>query len=417
MAEIKKVPAIRFKGFSEGWALEKLGDIAESFDYGLNAAAIEFDGINKYIRITDIDDKTREFNSNQLTSPDTNLDQADNYKLKKGDLLFARTGASVGKTYRYKDSDGLVYFAGFLIRARIKPLFDIEFIFQSTLTDSYNSFIRLTSQRSGQPGVNAQEYSEFKVAAPSFKEQTQIGSYFQHLDKLISLHQAKVNKLTHLKKAMLEKMFPKKGADMPEIRFKGFAGAWEESKLGDLMNVTSVKRIHQSDWTSSGVRFLRARDIVASFKNEEVNEYLYITKEKYDEYSAMSGKVKPGDLLVTGVGTIGIPFLIIDETPIYFKDGNIIWFQNDTKLDGYFFYYLFTGDAIQSYIKDSAGTGTVGTFTIDSGKKTPIKIPKENEQRKIGTYFKNLDSLINLHQTELEKLSHLKKACLEKMFV
>ena len=156
MAEIKKVPAIRFKGFSEGWALEKLGDIAESFDYGLNAAAIEFDGINKYIRITDIDDKTREFNSNQLTSPDTNLDQADNYKLKKGDLLFARTGASVGKTYRYKDSDGLVYFAGFLIRARIKPLFDIEFIFQSTLTDSYNSFIRLTSQRSGQPGVNAQ---------------------------------------------------------------------------------------------------------------------------------------------------------------------------------------------------------------------------------------------------------------------
>ena len=165
------------------------------------------------------------------------------------------------------------------------------------------------------------------------------------------------------------------------------------------MNVTSVKRIHQSDWTSSGVRFLRARDIVAAFKNEEPSDYLYISEEKYNEYSSLSGKVKISDLLVTGVGTIGVPMLINSEKPLYFKDGNIIWFQNGNEIDGDFFYYSFTGNSIQNFIQESAGTGTVGTYTIDSGKKTPIVLPQDiAEQQQIGTYFQSLDNLITLHQ-------------------
>ena len=114
----------------------------------------------------------------------------------------------------------------------------------------------------------------------------------------------------------------------PIIRLCGFTGSWEQCKLGDMMNVTSVKRIHQSDWTDSGIRLLRARDIVAAAKGEEPSDRLYISKEKYEEYSALSRKVAIDDLLVTGVGTIGIPFLISNSEPLYFKDGNIIWFQN-----------------------------------------------------------------------------------------
>lgn len=169
--------------------------------------------------------------------------------------------------------------------------------------------------------------------------------------------------------------------------------------MGDLMEITSVKRIHQSDWTDSGVRFLRARDIVAVSKNEEVSEPLYISQEKYDEYSALSGKVKIGDLLVTGVGTIGVPMLISSEEPLYFKDGNIIWFKNEDRIDGRFFYHSFNGSYIQNYIKESAGIGTVGTYTIDSGKKTPIFLPTQKyEQQKIGAFFSHLDTLITLHQ-------------------
>lgn len=204
---------------------------------------------------------------------------------------------------------------------------------------------------------------------------------------------------------------------VPRIRFKGFEEDWEQRKLGGLIDVGSVKRVHQSDWRDSGVRFLRARDVVSEYKHERPDDYLYIDKEMYDLYSAQSGKVQKGDLLVTGVGTIGVPMLIKSEQPVYFKDGNIIWFKNKNAIDGKFFYYSFIGETIQGFIKESAGTGTVGTYTIDSGKKTPITLPTDkNEQEAIGAFFSDFDCLITLHQRKLEKLKILKKAMLEKMF-
>ena len=160
----------------------------------------------------------------------------------------------------------------------------------------------------------------------------------------------------------------------PRCFLGSFDFSWEQRKLGDMMNVTSVKRIHQSDWTDSGVRFLRARDIVAAAKNEEPDDYLYISKEKYEEYSTLSGKVGVSDLLVTGVGTIGVPYLVRNLEPLYFKDGNIIWFQNSDKIDGKFLFYSFSAEQIQGFINESAGIGTVGTYTIESGKKTPISL-------------------------------------------
>ena len=203
----EKIPEIRFDGFTDDWEQRKLGEVAASFEYGLNAAAKEYDDENKYIRITDIDDNTHEFLTDSLTSPDIDLTGADNYKLTEGDILFARTGASVGKSYIYRNSDGLVYYAGFLIRARIKEEYDAEFVFQNTLTDRYNKYIAVTSQRSGQPGVNAQEYAEFEIKVPKKEEQTKIGAYFKQLDHLITLHQRKCDEMKKIKKFMLQNMF------------------------------------------------------------------------------------------------------------------------------------------------------------------------------------------------------------------
>ena len=171
------------------WEQRKLGEVARSFEYGLNAAAKEYDGLNKYLRITDIDDVSRKFDTDNLTSPDTDLVTAENYRLVDGDILFARTGASVGKSYIYRASDGLVYFAGFLIRAKIKPEYDAEFVFQNTLSESYQTYILITSQRSGQPGVNAQEYSDYTFYLPTYDEQQKIGAFLCNLDNLITLHQ------------------------------------------------------------------------------------------------------------------------------------------------------------------------------------------------------------------------------------
>ena len=204
--EGEKVPEIRFEGFTDDWEQHKLGELSSSFEYGLNAAAKEYDGENKYIRITDIDDDSREFKQEDITSPDTDLSSAENYKLSEGDILFARTGASVGKSYIYKASDGLVYYAGFLIRARIKPEYNSEFVFQNTLTGDYEKFIKVTSMRSGQPGVNAQEYSQYQIMMPSKPEQDKISDCLRNLDNLITLHQRKYEKLLDVKKALLRKL-------------------------------------------------------------------------------------------------------------------------------------------------------------------------------------------------------------------
>ena len=237
------------------------------------------------------------------------------------------------------------------------------------------------------PSYNAGDVESMEIYLPSLLEQEQIGAYFKHLDNLITLHQ---------RQPFLH--------SSPEISLTVqlihpfYTSSWEQRKLGEMMNVTSVKRIHQSDWTDSGVRFLRARDIVAAAKNEEPDDYLYISKEKYEEYSALSGKVGVSDLLVTGVGTIGVPYLVRNLEPLYFKDGNIIWFQNSGKIDGKFLFYSFSAEQIQGFINESAGIGTVGTYTIESGKKTPISLPNQIEQARVGEFFQQLDNLITLHQ-------------------
>ena len=236
--------------------------------------------------------------------------------------------------------------------------------------------------------IHNTDIQEVTIAYPSRTEQDQIVSVFRQLDHLITLHQRKCVFLFGFFQALISMIFT------------ASTFSWEQRKLGDMMNVTSVKRIHQSDWTDSGVRFLRARDIVAAAKNEEPDDYLYISKEKYEEYSALSGKVGVSDLLVTGVGTIGVPYLVRNLEPLYFKDGNIIWFQNSDKIDGKFLFYSFSAEQIQGFINESAGIGTVGTYTIESGKKTPISIPNQIEQAKVGEFFQQLDNLITLHQRE-----------------
>ena len=198
------VPELRFPGFTDPWEQHKLGDIASSFEYGLNAAAKEYDGVNKYLRITDIDDSSHAFRDDDLTSPDIDLSSAENYRLQEGEILFARTGASVGKTYIYKEFDGLVYFAGFLIRAKIKPEYDAEFVFQNTLCTAYEKYIQITSQRSGQPGVNAQEYAEYSFSLPCYTEQKKIGNLLRQIDDLITLHQRELDAEQKKKKALMQ---------------------------------------------------------------------------------------------------------------------------------------------------------------------------------------------------------------------
>lgn len=416
MSDDKK-PAIRFKDYSDDWEQRKFSEMVIIERGGSPRPIDKFitndeNGLN-WVKIGDAPEQ-----GNYITKTAEKIKSEGLSKTREvhpGDLILSNS-MSFGRPY-IMAINGCIH-DGWLAIRNTEKRFDLKFLCTLLGTDSMLDQYKAMAAGSTVNNLNKELVGSTTVSFPKIDEQVKIGEYFANLDNLIALHQRKYDKLQNLKKAMLEKMFPKNGSNVPEIRFKGFTDAWEQRKLGNMMDVTSVKRIHQSDWTDSGVRFLRARDIVAESKNEEVSEPIFISQEKYDEYSAVSGKVEKGDLLVTGVGTIGVPMLINSEEPLYFKDGNIIWFKNKNAIDGRFFYHSFKGLNIQKFIKESAGTGTVGTYTIENGKKTPINLPlQKEEQEKIGEYFSNLDNLIALHQRELEKLKNIKKAMLEKMFV
>ena len=370
------------------WEQRKLGELASSFEYGLNAAAKEYDGENKYIRITDIDDNTHEFLTDNLTSPDIELTGADNYKLTEGDILFARTGASVGKSYIYKNSDGLVYYAGFLIRARIKEEYDTEFVFQNTLTDRYNKYIAVTSQRSGQPGVNAQEYAEFEIKVPKKEEQTKIGTYFRNIDNLITLHQRKCDEAKKLKKCMLQKMFPKDGEKVPEIRFTGFTGDWKQRKLGEIIEVCS------------------GRD----YKHlEKGNVPVYGT----GGYMLSVSKALSADKDAVGIGrkgTIDKPYIL--KAPFWTVD-TLFYCVSKEDCDLNFIFDIFQNINWKA-LDESTGVPSLSKAVIN---KVKVLIPSVVEQIKIGKYFSLLDNRITFHQQKCDELKNIKKFMLQNMFV
>lgn len=399
----KKAPTIRFRDFTDDWEQRKLGELVQiTMGQSPNGTTYS-EKPSKYILIQGNADLKNGWVVPRIwTTQKTKFANA-------GDLIMSvrAPAGAMGKTaYDVVIGRGVAAIKG------------NEFIFQALSKMNANGYWKKIAAGSTFESINSDAVRNAEIVIPHNKEQEKIGQCFLNLDNLITLHQRKLDQLKTLKKYFLQNMFPAKGEKVPRIRFKGFTGDWEQRKLGELMEVGSVKRVHQSDWRDSGVRFLRARDVVAEYKNEQPDDYLYIDERMYNAYSALSGKVQKGDLLVTGVGTIGIPMLIKSDKPVYFKDGNIIWFKNKNAINGDFFYYAFISSQIQNFIKEAAGTGTVGTYTIASGKKTPIALPvNRKEQEQIGAYIGGLDNLITLHQRKLDQLQTMKKFMLQNMFI
>ena len=187
------------------WRVLCLQDVAEGFDYGMNSAATTFDGVHKYIRITDIDDDSRQYLSYDVVSPSNTPEEK--YKVNTNDILFARTGASVGKSYLYVPEDGELYFAGFLIRISVKSEYDNYFVYLNTLTSKYEKWIKLESMRSGQPGVNAEQYRNFSFRCPDYQTQVKIAKIIRAFDLKISKESNVLVQLSSLKNGFLQQLF------------------------------------------------------------------------------------------------------------------------------------------------------------------------------------------------------------------
>ena len=244
------------------------------------------------------------------------------------------------------------------------------------------------------------------------EEQAKIAEYFENFDRLITFHQQKITLLTKLKKAMLEKMFPKKGTVIPEFRFNGFANAWEQCKLGELAEIvgggtpsTSVESYWDGD--------------IDWYAPAEIGEQIYlkssqrkITEEGLNKSSA---KVLPvGTVLFTSRAGIGKTAILLKEGCTNQGFQSIV--PNKNKLDSYF---IFTRSEELKRYGETVGAGS--TFVEVSGKQMAnmeLMMPTTmDEQQKIGEYFSNLDNLITLHQRKIDKIKNLKKAMLDQMFI
>ena len=187
------------------WKEVCLSDVAEGFEYGLNAAATAYDGKHKYIRITDIDDDTHTYINQDPVSPSGAFEER--YRVRENDILFARTGASVGKSYLYRKNDGDLFFAGFLIRIHVKEGVDGEYVFLNTLTEEYDKWVLLESARSGQPGINAEQYRKYRFKLPSLNTQRRIATIARNIDVQIQKEALHLRLLQKQKVGLLQQLF------------------------------------------------------------------------------------------------------------------------------------------------------------------------------------------------------------------
>lgn len=380
-------PKIRFKRFEGEWKEKALGDVVDEFKYGINAAAVSYDGENKYLRITDIDEGSRAFIKDELASPDADLSSCNEYIMQDGDIVIARTGASVGKSYIYRPIDGKVYFAGFLIRARVNKNVDREFVFQNTLTDGFKKYIRFVSQRSGQPGVNAEELKSYLMNLPaSLPEQRALASYFTSLDAQIAASTSRLSSLKQIKAASLLNMFPQKGEMVPRVRFKGFEGEWKDSMLSDF----SYSICSGRDTAHKGIYPLYGSTGIIGTTN----------KPSYN--GAM--------LLVARVGANAGKLQIINEE-CGVSDNTLIIKPNGNISVSWLYYYLVHCNL--NHLVYGSGQPLITGYML---KRIPILLGSKKECDEIASYFTTLDAQITLHRERLEKLKQIKAACLEKMF-
>ena len=398
----KLVPEVRFKGFTDDWEQRKLGEALTGFEYGLNTPATDYDGINKYLRITDIDDVSHKFDISHLTSPKL---KDDNYLLANGDILFARTGASVGKSYRYSNIDGKVYYAGFLIKAHIKDHFSTNFIFDTTLLPRYHYFVQVTSMRSGQPGINAKEYQKYIIYTPSENEQNKISDLILTIQKLIDLQQRKLEQLKQLKKALLQQLFVEKNSKHPILRFKNFNGDWEERKLSDIANYRNGKAHEQyidmnGIYTVVNSKFISTNGKVKKFSNEPI-ELL-----KKGEIAFVLSDVPNGKALAKAY--------LIDSDNKYSLNQRIAGISPSSDINSYFLYVLMNRNRYFLKFDDGVGQTNLSKKDIEEFKEN---YPLFDEQQKIANLFSQIQALISLQQNKHTQLIALKKYLLQKLFI
>ena len=354
-------------------------------------------------------------------------DGLENYLLEADDILIQMDGALIGKSYAKIAEEQLpALLVQRVTRARTRSKDACtDFMYQAIQRD-FLRYIGMNKTETAVPHLSLNDIYNFKIMVPCLEEQQQIGAYFSNIDNLITLHQRKYDKLTKVKKSMLEKMFPKNGANVPEIRFKGFTDAWEQRKFSDVFTGLQNNTLSRSElnYESGTVKNVHYGDVLIKF-----GDYIDASKEELpfinDDSKVEKFKgsfLHNGDIVIADTAedeTVGKCTEIQGVDDIKLISGlHTIPCRPKEEYGAKFLGYYMNSSAYHAQLIPLMQGIKVTSISKSALQDTNMIIPKSvDEQTIIGEYFSNLDHLITLHQRKLEKLKILKKACLEKMFV
>lgn len=405
------IPALRFPEFqdTEGWKEYILGDfLLEQPRYGINAPAVPFlEELPTYIRITDISE-----NGCFLPNPKVSVNHGaiNDFYLNIGDLVFARTGASVGKCYKYKEKDGKLVFAGFLIKVSPdQTRLSSDFLFQFTFTQQYWKWIDLTSTRSGQPGINSKELASMELYLPVKDEQQKIADCLSSLDDLIEATAQKVRALEKHKKGLMQQLFPAEGKNVPDLRFPEFQGmkGWEKKQIkdfGEVITGNTPSKKEEKYWNGDFV-WVTAQDFKGKYINDSILKLTKFGKDK--------ARVIPKDsVLVTCIASIGLNAINKVECSTN-QQINAICCNQEYNYE--YVYYLVTYNT--ENLRQLAGQTAVPIITKKSFEEFEVyTIENYDEQQKIADCLSSLDELIETTSRKVEILKEHKKGLMQQLF-
>ena len=422
MQDNEKKPALRFKGFTDPWEQRKISELAEkTYGGGTPTTSNEafWNGNIPWIQSSDIVDGKLMGVEPRKYITQTGLNSSATQLVPKNSIAII-TRVGVGKLaympFSYSTSQDFLS----LSKLNTEPFFTVYACYKK-LQSELN-----TVQGTSIKGITKDELLAKTISVPVYSEQKQIGSFFAQLDTLITLHQRKYEKLVNIKKSMLDKMFPKNGASVPEIRFKGFTDPWEQRKLDEEFDFTvpnntlSRAELNQE---SGSVRNVHYGDVLikyGSVLDVQNDELPFITGRSKDDFKG--ALLQNGDIIIADTAEDETTGKVCEIVNIQDKDvvaglHTMVCRPKNKTAEGYFGYYMNSSSYHHQLLPLMQGIKVL-SLSKTNVQKTTVKYPKDKaEQQKIADCLRRIDTLITLHQRKLEKLQNIKKSCLEKMFV
>ena len=409
MQDNEKKPALRFKGFTDPWEQRKISELAEkTYGGGTPTTSNEafWNGNIPWIQSSDIVDGKLMGVEPRKYITQTGLNSSATQLVPKNSIAII-TRVGVGKLaympFSYSTSQDFLS----LSKLNTEPFFTVYACYKK-LQSELN-----TVQGTSIKGITKDELLAKTISVPVYSEQKQIGSFFAQLDTLITLHQRKYEKLVNIKKSMLDKMFPKNGASVPEIRFKGFTDPWEQRKLAEIANFSKGVGYSKNDLCEEGTPIILYGRLYTKYETCIFDVDTFVKEKAGGVYS------KGGEVIVPASGEtaedISIASVVVKPGILLGGDLNVV--SPTTEYDSAFLALTISSGAAHEYLSSLAqGKSVVHLHNTDI-QSVSAKFPTKREQEKIHLLFGKIDTLITLHQRKLEKLQNIKKSCLEKMFV